>query len=46
MRSLFFGRLFWLFDKKIAKVFILRQNGRQLLLEDATIEEIRQILDG
>lgn len=31
--------------KKIAKVLIVGRNGRRLLLENATIEEIRQILD-
>ncbi|MEA5617151.1 hypothetical protein VB711_04765 [Cronbergia sp. UHCC 0137] len=31
--------------KKIAKVLIVGRNGRRLLLENATIEEIRQILE-
>jgi hypothetical protein len=30
--------------KKIAKVLIVDSNGRRLLLENATIEQIRQIL--
>jgi hypothetical protein len=30
--------------KKIAKVLIVGPNGRRLLLENATIEQIRQIL--
>jgi hypothetical protein len=32
-------------DKKIEKVLIVGKNGRRLLLEDATLEEIRQILE-
>jgi hypothetical protein len=32
-------------DKKIAKVLIVGPNGRRLLLENATIEQIRQILE-
>ncbi|MEA5507122.1 hypothetical protein VB735_29315 [Halotia wernerae UHCC 0503] len=32
--------------KRIAKVLIVGRNGRRLLLEDATLEEIRQILEG
>ncbi|WP_413171168.1 hypothetical protein [Anabaena azotica] len=31
--------------KKIAKVLIVGRNGRRLLLENATIEQIRQILE-
>ncbi|MFN6567034.1 hypothetical protein [Dendronalium sp. ChiSLP03b] len=31
--------------KRIDKVLIVGRNGRRLLLEDATLEEIRQILD-
>ncbi|WP_053540541.1 hypothetical protein [Anabaena sp. WA102] len=31
--------------KKIAKVLIVGRNGRRLLLENATIDEIRQILE-
>ncbi|MCX5982675.1 MAG: hypothetical protein NTY89_12975 [Nostocales cyanobacterium LacPavin_0920_SED1_MAG_38_18] len=31
--------------KKIDKVLIVGRNGRRLLLENATIEEIRQILE-
>ena len=31
--------------KKIAKVLIVGRNGRRLLLENATIEEIRHILE-
>ena len=31
--------------KKIAKVLIVGPNGRRLLLENATIEQIRQILE-
>ncbi|MEH2347937.1 MAG: hypothetical protein V7K55_08025 [Nostoc sp.] len=31
--------------KKIEKVLIVGRNGRRLLLKDATIEEIRQILE-
>jgi hypothetical protein len=31
--------------KKIEKVLIAGRNGRRLLLEDATIEQIQQILD-
>ena len=31
--------------KKIAKVLIVGRNGRRLLLENATIEEISQILE-
>jgi hypothetical protein len=33
------------FDKKIEKVLIVGKNGRRLLLEDATLEELRQILE-
>jgi hypothetical protein len=32
-------------DKKIEKVLIVGKNGRRLLLEDATLEEILQILE-
>jgi hypothetical protein len=32
-------------DKRIEKVLIVGRNGRRLLLEDATLEEIRQILE-
>jgi hypothetical protein len=32
-------------NKKIEKVLIVGKNGRRLLLEDATLEEIRQILE-
>lgn len=32
--------------KKIAKALIVGRNGRRLLLEDATLEEIRQIIEG
>ncbi|HIK05606.1 MAG TPA: hypothetical protein IGS40_12985 [Trichormus sp. M33_DOE_039] len=32
--------------KTIAKVLIVGRNGRRLLLEDATVEEIRQIIEG
>ncbi|QXE22205.1 hypothetical protein B6N60_00887 [Richelia sinica FACHB-800] len=31
--------------KRIAKVLIVGRNGRRLLLENATIEQIRQILE-
>ncbi len=31
--------------KRIEKVLIVGRNGRRLLLEDATLEEIRQILE-
>ncbi len=31
--------------KRIEKVLIVGRNGRRILLEDATIEEIRQILE-
>ncbi len=31
--------------KKIAKVLIVGRNGRRFLLENATIEQIRQILE-
>lgn len=31
--------------KKIAKVLIVGRNGRRLLLENATIDQIRQILE-
>ncbi len=31
--------------KRIAKVLIVGRNGRRILLEDATLEEIRQILE-
>ena len=31
--------------KKIDKVVIIGRNGQRLLLEDATVEEIRQILN-
>jgi hypothetical protein len=31
--------------KKIEKVLIVGRNGRRLLLEDASVEEIQQILD-
>jgi hypothetical protein len=32
--------------KKIEKVLIVGRNGRRLLLEDATLEQIKQILEG
>jgi len=32
--------------KRIEKVLIVGRNGRRLLLKDATVEEIRQILEG
>lgn len=32
-------------DKKIEKVLIVGRNGRRLLLEDATIEQIQKILE-
>jgi hypothetical protein len=32
--------------KKIDKVLIVGRNGRRLLLKDATVEEIRKILEG
>ncbi|MBH8552335.1 hypothetical protein I8751_08095 [Nostocaceae cyanobacterium CENA357] len=32
--------------KRIEKVLIVGRNGRRLLLENATLEEIRQILEG
>lgn len=32
-------------DKRIEKVLIVGKNGQRFLLEDATIEQIRQILD-
>jgi hypothetical protein len=32
-------------EKTIEKVLIVGKNGRRLLLEDATLEEIRQILE-
>jgi hypothetical protein len=32
--------------KKIDKVIIVGRNGRRLLLEDTTVEEIRKVLDG
>jgi hypothetical protein len=31
--------------KRIEKVLIVGRNGRRILLEDATLEEIRQILE-
>lgn len=31
---------------RIEKVLIVGRNGRRILLEDATLEEIRQILEG
>lgn len=32
--------------RRIAKALIVGRNGRRLLLEDATVEEIRQIIEG
>jgi hypothetical protein len=32
--------------KRIEKVLIVGRNGRKLLLQDATVDEIRQILEG
>ena len=32
-------------DKKIEKVMLIGRNGRRLLLENATIEQIKEILD-
>jgi hypothetical protein len=32
--------------KRIEKVLIVGRNGRRLLLKDATLEEIREILEG
>lgn len=43
--SLFNGTSAGKAGKKIEKVLIVGRNGRRLLLEDATIEQIQKILE-